>query len=168
MVTAEICRDRAAECRVMAEHAPSPRIRDILLDIATDLDAIGTGSRAVEPDGTAQHAAFQVCSEKSCTKEADPSDPTRTSRYEARATLVCGTEPDRPCDNFLQTLSRLHGVSPSPLTSTERGQFLAIILKILSVAGFVPISRRPLRCLLAPAFCGGFFWLCVHSERSPR
>ena len=34
MVTAEKCKDRAAECRVMADHAPSPRIRDILLDIA--------------------------------------------------------------------------------------------------------------------------------------
>jgi hypothetical protein len=33
MLTAERCRDRAAECRVMAEHAPNARVRDILLDM---------------------------------------------------------------------------------------------------------------------------------------
>jgi hypothetical protein len=33
MLTAEICRDRAAECQQMAEHAPNARMRDILLDM---------------------------------------------------------------------------------------------------------------------------------------
>ena len=34
MLTVERCRDRAAECQQMAEHAPSARIRVILLDVA--------------------------------------------------------------------------------------------------------------------------------------
>ena len=34
MLTAEKCRDRAAECQQMAEHAPNARMRDILLDMA--------------------------------------------------------------------------------------------------------------------------------------
>jgi hypothetical protein len=34
MLTAERCRDRAAESQQMAEHAPNARIRDILLDVA--------------------------------------------------------------------------------------------------------------------------------------
>ena len=34
MVTAERCRDHAAECQLMAEHAPNARIRDILLNVA--------------------------------------------------------------------------------------------------------------------------------------
>ena len=33
MLTAETCRDRAAECQKMAERAPSARMRDILLDM---------------------------------------------------------------------------------------------------------------------------------------
>jgi hypothetical protein len=33
MLTAERCRDRAAECQQMAEHAPNARMRDILLDM---------------------------------------------------------------------------------------------------------------------------------------
>jgi hypothetical protein len=34
MLTAERCRDRAAECQQMAEDAPNGRMRDILLDVA--------------------------------------------------------------------------------------------------------------------------------------
>jgi hypothetical protein len=34
MLTAERCRDRAAESQQMAEHTPNARIRDILLDVA--------------------------------------------------------------------------------------------------------------------------------------
>ena len=34
MLTAETCRDRAAECQRMAAHALNPRVRDILIDIA--------------------------------------------------------------------------------------------------------------------------------------
>jgi hypothetical protein len=102
----------------------------------------------MDGDESSIGAACQGCSEKRYTNEATTADSTSTSRFEARATLVCGTEPDRPCDNFLRLLSRLHGVSPSPLTSTERGQFLAIILKILSVAGFVPrVPQTPLGAL---------------------
>ena len=33
MLTAEICRDRAAECQRMSERAPNARMRDILLDV---------------------------------------------------------------------------------------------------------------------------------------
>ena len=33
MLTAEKCRDRAAECQKMAERAPNARMRDILLDM---------------------------------------------------------------------------------------------------------------------------------------
>jgi hypothetical protein len=33
MLTAEKCRDRAADCQKMAERAPSARVRDILLDM---------------------------------------------------------------------------------------------------------------------------------------
>src|SRR4051794_30064639 len=81
-----------------------------------DLDAIGTGSRAVEPDGTAQHAAFQVCSEKCCTKEADPSDPTRTSRYEARAIgpEPQSAEPELPVGDY-----RGGGTPPSCIRKTS-------------------------------------------------
>jgi hypothetical protein len=34
MLTAERCRDRAAECQQMAEDASNARLRDILLDVA--------------------------------------------------------------------------------------------------------------------------------------
>jgi len=43
------CRVRASECEHMAQQAPRAQVRDILLDMDVDVDAAGTGRRAVDP-----------------------------------------------------------------------------------------------------------------------
>src|SRR3954467_14677234 len=90
MVTAENCRDRAAECRMMADHAPSPRIRDILLDIARTWTRL-----ALEAEQWSQMEPPSMRLSKSAPKNAAPrgakaADLTSTSRFEARAKFRVG------------------------------------------------------------------------------
>jgi hypothetical protein len=49
------CRERAAECRQMSEHAPSLRVRDILLDMARTWERL-----AIETEHSAPRSPKQV------------------------------------------------------------------------------------------------------------
>ena len=87
MLTAEKCRDRAAECQKMAERAPNARMRDILLDMGRTWTRLALEAEQWTPDESTVGAAHKGCSEKCCTKGANAADATSTSRFEARANL---------------------------------------------------------------------------------
>ena len=42
MISAVECREHAVECRQMSERAPSPRVRDILIDMARSWERLGS------------------------------------------------------------------------------------------------------------------------------
>src|SRR4051794_17324588 len=79
MLTAKICRDRAAECRVMAEHAPSPRVRDILIDMAWTWTRL-----ALEAEQSSQLNRPRLRLAKPAPKNAAPSKPTLPTPLQPR------------------------------------------------------------------------------------
>ena len=86
MLAAEKCRDRAAECQRMADHAPNARVRDILLDIGRTWTRL-----ALEVEQWTQinrpSARLTKAAPKNATKGANAADPTSISRFEATAIL---------------------------------------------------------------------------------
>ena len=55
MITSVECREHAAECRQMAEHAPNLRVRTILIDIARTWERL-----ALEAEHSAPPSPKQV------------------------------------------------------------------------------------------------------------
>ena len=87
MLTAERCRDRAAECQQMAEHAPSARIRDILLDVARTWTRLALEAEQWAQMKSTVSAAYQGRSDK-CTKGGDQAHPTFTSQLATIASYL--------------------------------------------------------------------------------
>ena len=87
MLTVERCRDRAAECQQMAEHAPSARIRVILLDVARTWTRL-----ALEAEQWAQvnrpSARLTKATPTNAPKEAIRAHPTSTSQLATIASYL--------------------------------------------------------------------------------
>src|SRR3954451_17654107 len=79
MLTAEKCRDRAAECRVLAEHAPSPRVRDILIDVARTWTRL-----ALEAEQWSRMNRPMARLSRGAPKTAAPSKPILPTQLEPR------------------------------------------------------------------------------------
>jgi hypothetical protein len=90
MLTAEKCRDRAADCQKMAERAPSARVRDILLDMGRTWTRLAFEAEqwTQTMSGGADH---QGCCEKPATG-ANAADPICASGFEAKARFRVGSE----------------------------------------------------------------------------
>ena len=70
MISAVECREHAVECRQMSERAPSPRVRDILIDMARSWERL-----ALETEHSAPTSAKLVLRhqfEGSCRRRAIP------------------------------------------------------------------------------------------------
>ena len=87
MLTAETCRVRAAECQQMAEHAPSARIRDILLDVARTWTRL-----ALEVEQWTQmnrpSARLTKAAPTNAPRVRNKANPTSTSQLAARASYL--------------------------------------------------------------------------------
>ena len=95
MISAVECREHAVECRQMSERAPSPRVRDILIDLARSWK--GLRSKLSIARRRAPTLCYAINFEGSCRRRTVPSRMDRggSEKKVADAGRRCGTDRSR-------------------------------------------------------------------------